>query len=52
MIIYNRKRDVQMERFQEIEAKIEKGYASIRKNNYTEGCDIWLAAWEEVKALM
>jgi tetratricopeptide (TPR) repeat protein len=41
-----------MERFEKIESKIEKGYASIRNNNYTEGCDLWLVAWEELKSLM
>ena len=41
-----------MERFAEIEAKIEEGYTHIYKNEYTRGCDIWLTAWEELKTLM
>jgi len=41
-----------MERFAEIEAKIEEGYTHIYKNDYTEGCRIWLTAWEELKSLM
>jgi len=41
-----------MERFEGIEATIEKGYAVIYKNDYVRGCDLWLEAWEELKALM
>ena len=41
-----------MERFAEIEAKIEDGYTYIYKNEYTKGCDIWLTVWEELKTLM
>ena len=41
-----------MERYNEIEAKIEEGYAYIYKNDYTKGCDIWFTAWEQLKTLM
>jgi len=41
-----------MERFAEIDAKIEEGYTYIYANEYKKGCDIWLAAWEDIKKLM
>jgi len=41
-----------MERFESIELKIEKGYAAIKKNDHINGSDLWLEAWEELKALM
>jgi len=41
-----------MERFERIEATIEKGYEAIYTNDYVSGCDLWLEAWEELKALM
>jgi tetratricopeptide (TPR) repeat protein len=41
-----------MERFENIEAIIEKGYAAIMNNDYIKGCDLWLEAWEELKTLM
>jgi tetratricopeptide (TPR) repeat protein len=41
-----------MELFEGIEETIEKGYSAIAKDDYTNGCDLWLEAWEELKALM
>jgi len=44
-------RGAEMERYKEIDSKIQEGYALIQRNNFTSGCEIWLNAWEEVKGL-
>jgi len=40
-----------MERFEKINNMIWEGNEKIQKNDFLGGCDKWLEAWEEVKAL-
>lgn len=41
-----------MERYAEIDKKIENGYTLMMENKYAEGCDKWLSAWDDIKALL
>jgi len=41
-----------VDRFRSIDDKIQAGYAGVLENDYPGGCDKWLEAWDEIKALL
>ena len=41
-----------MERYSKIDKLMVEGHKLIEANNSTAGCDKWLEAWEEIKALL
>ena len=40
-----------MERYSEIDNRIQQGYLHMLENHTAKGCDIWLNAWEDIKTL-
>ena len=40
-----------MEKYHKTDDKIQLGYDHVKKNELIEACDIWLDAWEDIKAI-
>ena len=40
-----------MDRYKEIDNKIQQGYTLILENDYPGGCDKWLEAWSDIQGL-
>ena len=40
-----------MEKYKKIDDQIRLGYDHVKKNESIEACDIWLDAWEDIKAI-
>jgi tetratricopeptide (TPR) repeat protein len=41
-----------VENYKRIDTKIKEGYTLLRKDKTIKACDIWLEAWEDIKAVM
>ncbi len=40
-----------METYKKTDDKIRLGYDHVKKNELIKACDIWLDAWEDIKAI-